>query len=80
MFSKKLDARSPSADNTAAYEEQKFEVLVTKAMCYWYRDVTQRGYDPEGDFGMHVQGVKNKKIEKELSATKLGSIREYIKR
>lgn len=76
--SKKLDAESPSADNTAAYEEQKFDVLVNKAMCYWYKDVSQRGYDPEGDFGAHTQANWKNESGKEISAATLLAARELL--
>lgn len=79
MSSKKSDAQSPSAENTAAYEEQKFDVLVTKAICYWHKDVVQRGYDPEGDFGSHTQANWKKESAKEISAARLMIIKDLLK-
>jgi tetratricopeptide (TPR) repeat protein len=75
---KKVDAQAPSADNTAAYEEQKFDVLITKAMCYWYRDIIQRGYDPEGDFGSHTQANWKNEPAKEISAARLTTFKELL--
>lgn len=47
-------------------------------MCYWYRDVSQRGYDPEADFGSTTQANWKTESGKEVRAERLVAIKELL--